>query len=152
MVGPDKDGSLATTQAYARDRGIAARVTFTGGIPKADVPRQFDRADIFLNTATIDNAPVSVMEAMAAGLCIVSTDTGGLPHLLTHDHDALLVPPGDAEAMAAAVRRLVGEPGLAERLSRNARATAEKHAWDRVLPLWEALLARVAVGAPALDA
>jgi len=60
--------------------------------------------------------------------------------------NALLVPPRDAEAMAGAVRRILTEPSLAERLSRNARLRAEAHGWSVVLPHWEELLEKVAAG------
>jgi glycosyltransferase involved in cell wall biosynthesis len=101
------------------------------------------QGDIFLNTTNVDNTPVSVLEALACGLCVVSTDVGGIPYLLEHEEDALLVPPDDAEAMAAAVRRVLTEPGLAERLSRNARKKAEGFDWSVVLPQWERLLLEV---------
>lgn len=77
---------------------------------------------------------------MASGLCVVSTDVGGIPYLLENEHDALLVPPNDPEAMAAAVKRILTEPQLAERLSRNARRKAEQFDWSVILTKWEALL------------
>jgi glycosyltransferase involved in cell wall biosynthesis len=87
------------------------------------------------------------MEAAACGLCIVSTNVGELPLLWQDGHDALLVQPDDSTAMAAAVRRILREPGLAERLSRNARAKAEQFDWAVILPQWERVLAEVARGA-----
>jgi glycosyltransferase involved in cell wall biosynthesis len=99
-----------------------------------------------LNTTNVDNTPISILEAMACGLCVVSTSVGGIPYLLEHEHDALLVPPNDPEAMAIAVRRLLTEPGLAERLSRNGRQKAEQFDWSIILPQWEALLISVAQG------
>jgi glycosyltransferase involved in cell wall biosynthesis len=94
----------------------------------------------------VDNTPVSVLEAMACGLCVVSTRVGGIPYLLQHGRDALLVPPNDPEAMAAAVRRVLTEPALAESLSHNARLKAEQFDWSAILPQWQALLASVAEG------
>jgi glycosyltransferase involved in cell wall biosynthesis len=140
MIGPDKDGSVKEVRSLAIKLGIMDRIELIGRIPKKDVPQHFQKADIFLNTTTIDNAPVSVIEALACGLCIVSTDVGGIPFLLEHEVDALLVPEKDADAMAAAVRRIMTEPGLAERLSRNARAKAEKYDWSNTLLQWEYLL------------
>ena len=102
-----------------------------------------DRGDIFLNTTNVDNTPVSVLEAMACGLCIVTTNVGGIPHLLEHEHDALLVPSDDPAAMAAAVRRILTETGLAARLSHHARAKAERMDWSVVLPQWESLIRAV---------
>jgi glycosyltransferase involved in cell wall biosynthesis len=88
----------------------------------------------------VDNMPVSVLEAMACGLCVISTNVGGIPYLLEHEHDAMLVPPNDPEAMAAAVRRLLHEPELSARLSANARAKAAQCDWSVVLPQWNRVL------------
>ena len=145
MVGPDKeDGSLSQTQQTASDLGVANIVGFPGQVSKEEVPLWLQKGDIFLNTTNVDNTPVSVIEAMACGLCIVSTDVGGIPYLLQHEHDALLVPPDDAEAMASAVKRILTEPGLAARLSRNARQKAEGFDWAVVLPKWQELFTLVA--------
>jgi glycosyltransferase involved in cell wall biosynthesis len=146
MFGPDKgDGSLQAAIERAERLGITGRIEFAGAIPKVRVPEELSTRDIFLNTTNIDNAPISVLEAMAAGLCIVSTNVGGIPYLLTDEVDALLTPPGDAAAMACAVRRVLAEPGLAEKLSCNARRKAEQFDWSVVLPEWQALLRAVAI-------
>jgi glycosyltransferase involved in cell wall biosynthesis len=86
------------------------------------------------------------MEAAALGMCIVTTNVGELPHIWTHEHDALLVPPKDPKAMADAIRRILTEPELAERLSRNARAKAEQFDWSIILPQWEAILMKLTSG------
>jgi glycosyltransferase involved in cell wall biosynthesis len=78
-----------------------------------------------------------VLEALACGLCIVSTNPGGIPYLLRDGWNALLVNQGDAGAMAAAVRRILTNPGLAESLSQNARRTAEQFDWSVTLPQWD---------------
>jgi glycosyltransferase involved in cell wall biosynthesis len=145
MVGRDKgDGSLQETQELAQRLGVTARVSFPGGVSKAAVPGWLNRGDIFLNTTDVDNTPVSVLEAMACGMCVVSTDVGGLPYLLEDGRTALLVPPDDPIAMAGAVRRLLERPELSERLSRSARQAAEAFQWGEILPNWEALLREVA--------
>jgi glycosyltransferase involved in cell wall biosynthesis len=147
MIGPDKgDGSLPHTQNVAGELGVCDHLRFSGKIPKEAVPSWMNQGDIFLNTTNIDNTPVSVMEAMACGLCVVSTNVGGIPYLLEHEADALLVPPNNPEAMAQAVQRILTEPGLAKRLSRNARKKAEHYDWSNILPKWEALLTAVAQG------
>jgi glycosyltransferase involved in cell wall biosynthesis len=104
------------------------------------VPEVLNRADIFLNTTNVDNNPVSVAEAMACGLCIVSTDVGGMTYLLDHETNALLVRPDDPEAMADAVQRILSDSDLAARLSSNARRKAEGFDWEAVLPRWRNLL------------
>ena len=102
--------------------------------------------DVFLNTTNVDNTPVSVIEAMACGLCVVSTNVGGLPYLLDDEQDSLLVQPDDPAAMATAVSRILRENVLATRLSQNARAKAEQFDWSTVLPQWLALLRGIGSG------
>ena len=144
MIGPDKgDGSFQNVQDSASILGVLDRFNFPGIIPKHQVPQWLAKGNIFINTTNVDNTPVSVLEGMACGLSVVSTDVGGIPYLLKNDHDALLVPPDDPVAMAKAVERILTEPGLADKLSRNARRTAENYDWSVVLPLWEILLKEV---------
>jgi glycosyltransferase involved in cell wall biosynthesis len=77
---------------------------------------------------------------MASGLCIVSTNVGGIPYLLDSEGEALLTPADDPAAMAAAVRRILSEPPLAERLSHHARQKAERFDWAAILPQWDTVL------------
>lgn len=137
MAGQDK-GLLAETRRRAEEMGLDVR--FPGFLDAEGKRREFAAHDVFLNTNRVDNAPVSVVEAAAFGLPVVSTDVGGIPSLLRDGEEALLVPEGDAEAMANAVRRLLEEPGLAGRLSAAGREVAERSSWTRVRPLWEELL------------
>ncbi len=141
MIGPDKDGSLAKVREEAKRLGVFDQITFTGGVAKTDVPALLSSGDIFLNTATADNSPVSVIEAMASGLAVVSTNVGGMKYLIENEREGILVPPRDADAMASAVARLLSEPGLGSRLSVNARKKAEAHDWKAVLPMWEHVFA-----------
>jgi glycosyltransferase involved in cell wall biosynthesis len=148
MIGPDKgDGSLARTRRVAAELGVLDRLYLPGGVPKSEIPGWLKQADIFLNTTNVDNTPITVLEAMAAGMCIVSTNAGGIRRLLEHETDALIVPPDNPAAMAAAVRRILNEPVLAAHLSRHARRRAEQFDWSIILPQWEALLTAVATDA-----
>jgi len=141
MIGPDKgDGSLQKARQQAVRLGVVDHLTFLGGVRKENVPERLADGNIFVNTARIDNTPVSVLEAMASGLCIVSTDVGGIPYLVRADHEGLLVPSNDAQRMADAIRRVIVEPDLSQRLSYNARRKAEQLDWSVVLPRWEKLL------------
>ena len=83
------------------------------------------------------------MEAAACGLCIVTTNAGELPLLWENGVDAIIVPMNDSKAMADAVIRILTEPGLAQKLSTNARKKAENYDWSVILPQWEALFDRV---------
>ena len=144
MVGPDKhDGSLDATRRRIGELGLSRSISIKGRVPKRAIPDVLTRADIFLNTSTIDNMPVTVAEAMAAGLCIVSTDVGGMPDLIENGKEGILVPSGDADAMAAAVRAVLMERGLAARLSADAAARAQGFDWGVVVPMWEELLKSV---------
>jgi len=150
MIGPDKrDGSLEGVRSAVRALGLQDHVQLPGSIPKADVPPWLSEGDVFLNTTSVDNAPVSVLEAQACGLCVVSTDAGGLPYVLSNEQDALLVSSRDPDAMAAAVRRILTEPGLGERLSRQGRTNATEHDWEVLLPEWKRLFQMAAARAGA---
>jgi len=144
MAGPDKDGSLAEVKAVAAVEGVFELIEFTGKVHKEAVPAVLNRADIFINTTTVDNLPTSVLEALACGLCVVSTNVGGIPFLVEHGKDGFLVPQGDPDAMAATVIRILREPGLAGKLSTNGRRKAEQFDWETVLPMWEALFESLA--------
>ncbi len=141
MIGPVRDGTLhADMLRYLEEHELANHVQLVGGIPHADVPRWLEQADIFINTTTIDNTPVSILEALACGLCVVTTNVGGIPFLLKDERDALLVPTSDSQAMATAVRRCLYEPNLAATLSQGGRRLTAGLDWSVILPQWETLL------------
>jgi glycosyltransferase involved in cell wall biosynthesis len=147
MVGPDRgDGTYERTVQVARELGVDGNVEFRGPVPKSNLPTVFADSDIFLNTTNVDNTPVTVVEAMASGLCVVSTSVGGIPYLVQHERDALLVPADDPAAMSAAIRRVLTTPTLAEQLSTRGRQNALARDWSLLLPQWERLLRSVANG------
>jgi glycosyltransferase involved in cell wall biosynthesis len=144
MVGPDKgDGSLQATKQAAAELGVSGRIHFTGGVPKQEIPRYLDRGDIFINTTNVDNTPVSVLEAMACGLCVVSTNVGGMPDLVDDGVNALLVPPNDKTAMTDAIRRVLQQEGLAQSLSHQAHCYVQQFDWVEILPRWNTLIEEV---------
>ncbi|MFN9892601.1 MAG: glycosyltransferase, partial [Acidobacteriota bacterium] len=134
------EGSFPATLQLAELRVVGPRQHLRGGVANAQVPAQIQRGDIFLNTARIDNTPVSVLEAMACGLPVVSTNVGGIPYLLTPGRTGLLTAPDNAGAMAAAIRALLRNPALAAGLSAAGRDLAAACGWSRVLPQWQQLL------------
>jgi len=144
MVGPDKgDGSLERMVAEAQSLGVIDRIKVIGGVPREEVPQFLEAGEIFINTTNIDNTPLSVIEAMACGLPIVTTNVGGIPWLVEDGVDGLLVPPDDPEVMAEAVERILKAPDLAGKLSQNARQIAEGFDWSLVLPKWENLFTKI---------
>ncbi len=100
-------------------------------------------ARLGLSDAVIDNTPVSVIEAFAMGLPVVSTDVGGIRDLLGDGVCGLLVPDDDVQAMAAAILRLVRDPQLSGRLSSNGRSVAEGSSWEQIHAQWERLFSEL---------
>jgi len=135
MAGQEK-GLLVATRELAAELGVDSSIRFPGFVSGAEKAALFDDHDIFLNTNVVDNAPVTVLEAAASGLAVVSTDAGGVPDLLAGGEAAILVSPGDPSAMADAVRRLLEQPALAVHLARAARGVAERSAWPTVRDQW----------------
>lgn len=144
MAGSDKqDGTRAIVENLIRNYNLQKEVNWIGQIPRSSVQDFLQSGDLFLNTTLYESFGMSVLEAAACGLCIVTTNVGELPYMWEDGVDALLVPPNDPEAMAAAVRRILTEPGLAARLSANARKKAEKYDWSVIIPRWEALFNKI---------
>ncbi|HER40299.1 MAG TPA: glycosyltransferase [Salinimicrobium catena] len=138
MVGPKKDDSYDECLRYARSKGLP--VKFTGKLSKKKWTELSRKYDIFLNTTTIDNTPVSVIEAMALGLPVISTNVGGLPFLISADIDGILVPPDDPQRMVEAVKNLLRDPQRSAERTRAARSKVEAFDWKRVKLLWQELL------------
>jgi len=123
-------------ERHARDLQLR-NVTFLGRVPPQRMGALYDEADIYLNSPDIDNMPGSIIEAYAVGLPVVTTDAGGIPYIVRHEETGLMVSRGDAPAMAAAALRLLHEPGLARRLSAQARAICERqYIWPAVEAEW----------------
>jgi glycosyltransferase involved in cell wall biosynthesis len=142
MAGQD-NGLEAETKRLAQDLGVSTAVRFPGFLDMQRKIEESDRADIFLNTNRIDNMPVSVVEACAFGLPVVSTNVGGIADLLTHDETGLLVPDDDEERMVDEIFRLLDDRALVARLSANGRRLAERSSWEAVRPQWEGLFSEL---------
>jgi L-malate glycosyltransferase len=111
-------------------------VTFTGAVPPAEISQYYAEADVFVQAPRIDNMPLSVLEAFASGLPVVSTDVGGVPYILTHGVHGLLAPDDDDEAIAACVLTLVGSPSYARRLAAAAHASCSAYTWPVAREGW----------------
>ena len=138
MVGPDKDGSLVLTIQKAKELGVT--ITFTGQLTKEEWWQLAKNHAVFINTTHFDNAPVSVMEAMALGLLVVSTNVGGIPYLLKDKENAFLVNDNDAEEMVKVIDKCSENPIESSLLTKSARASIENYDWQIVKTKWIALL------------
>ena len=121
-------------EQLAAQLGVADAVSFTGRVDNAGMAALYRGADIMLNPSLIDNMPNSVLEALASGVAVVSTNVGGVPYMVEDGRTALLVPPAAPEAMAAAVLRLAAEPALAASLRHAGRQLVQQYAWQEVRP------------------
>jgi len=124
----------AELERLALELGVERDVTFTGRIDNEQIADLYRSASVLVNPTRVDNMPISLLEAMASGLPIVSTDAGGIPFLVEDGTTALLVRPGDASAMAAAILRLVDDRALARRLVAAGLTAVQAYTWDQVRP------------------
>jgi glycosyltransferase involved in cell wall biosynthesis len=135
----------AALEALIEARGLAGRVRLLGA--RDDVPDLLAALDVAVCCSDFEGGPLSVMEYMEAGLPVVATDVGGLPELVEEGDTGLLVPPRDPTALAAALNRLLADPGLRGRMGERAREERRRR-WDlavwarRLEALYAELLAR----------
>jgi glycosyltransferase involved in cell wall biosynthesis len=112
-------------EALVSELGLSGRLRLAGA--RSDVLEWLRGLDVFVHPPTEpDPFPAVVLEAAAAGCPIVATRTGGIPEAVAHERSALLVPPGDADALAEAVRRLLDDGDLANRLRGEARTAVAR--------------------------
>lgn len=130
--GPELD----RLRALALELGIDGAVAFAGRIENADMAALYAAADGMLNPSTVDNMPISILEAFASAVPVISTDAGGITDLVDSGRSGLLVPVGDDAAMAQAMLRVLQDPELARSLARAGLAEAQRYAWAQVRPLW----------------
>lgn len=113
-------------QGLADQLGIAGAVIFYGFVPKGpELWAHFDDADVFVLPSRTEGLPRVIAEAMARGLPVVSTAVGGIPELIEHEENGMLVKPGNVEEFAAMVETVRADPALRSRLATGGRQTAE---------------------------
>lgn len=113
------------------------QLRFAGAVEPTAMRAWYDWSDLYLNASLIDNMPLSILEASASGVPTVSTDAGGIPWIVRHGEDGLLVPCGDAAALAEAALRLLDDPVLAAQLGTRARARVQElYSWPAVERQW----------------
>ena len=127
---------LPKCEQLAATLGVSEAIRFAGRIDNDSIPALFACADVTLNPSTIDNMPISILEAYASGVPVVTTNVGGIPFIAEHEHSALLVSPRDPQAMADAVVRLLTDRSLAEHLVLEGIKRAKAYAWSNVRDQW----------------
>jgi glycosyltransferase involved in cell wall biosynthesis len=111
-------------------------VTFAGRVPPGEIHRYYESADIYVQSPSIDNMPLSVLEAFASGLPVVSTAVGGVPSILTDGVHGLLAPDDDPAAVAARMMTCLERPDVARQLAAAARETCLHYDWPVVRQGW----------------
>ncbi|GIW43241.1 MAG: glycosyl transferase family 1 [Candidatus Binatia bacterium] len=136
----------ARLEKLARELQLQACVTFTGFVPDAEKVAHIRRCHLVVNTSEKEGWGLTVLEANACGLPVVASDVPGLRDAVRHGETGLLVPHGDVAALAAAIRTLLEDTTLRERLGRGALQWAQQFSWeaaaDRTLEVVEAEAAR----------
>jgi glycosyltransferase involved in cell wall biosynthesis len=138
MVGPDNDGSLWKAKKYAEDLNI--EVTFTGKLSKKEWIKLSEDYNFFINTTNFDNMPVSVIEAMALGLPIISTNVGGMSYLIENNEDGILVNPNDAVAFVEAIKRMQTNTEFTTNMALKAGQKVKDFDWELVKKQWVSIL------------
>jgi len=110
--------------------------SFCGVASREQIARFYDRADLFINASSLDNMPVSILEAFASGTPVVSTDPEGMQYVVQHERNGLLSEPGDAAALARNAVRLLRDSALSSRIARNARDDCDRYCWTQVRGRW----------------
>jgi glycosyltransferase involved in cell wall biosynthesis len=137
--GPERPG----LEALAQRLGVANRVVFRGKIPSDELQASYARAAVCVLPSVLDargdteGLGVVLLEAMNYGTPVIASRIGGIPDIVEDGVSGLLVPPGDADALAAAVRRLRDDPALARRLGEaGRRRLREQFSWEAIVRRW----------------
>lgn len=141
------DGEVAKATAAAAELGLASQVQLLGWV-RGDTKRDaLAEAMIYALPSYNEGLPMSVLEAMAAGLPILSTPVGGIPEAVSDGVEGFLVPPGDVPALAARWQQLLNDEGLARRMGEAARRRVEQSfSAEAVLPQVERLYQTMGAG------
>jgi L-malate glycosyltransferase len=134
----------ASLESLAVTLGLR-NVSFVGRVAHHEMGQLYDGADLFLNASNIDNMPLSILDAFAAGVPVVTTDAGGIPYMVSNGRTGLVVPREDDAALAAAALRLLRDDAQSARIAEAARAECLAHyVWPVVGPQWVSLFRSLA--------
>jgi glycosyltransferase involved in cell wall biosynthesis len=138
MVGPDKENLINEIKLFANELNLDIKIT--GKLTKKEWIKLSEEYNVFINTTNFDNTPISVIEAMALGLPVVSTNVGGIPFLLSNYENGLLVNINDSEAMTGAIKTLFSNQILYKTIVSNARYKSETFDWKEIKKDWFEIL------------
>lgn len=141
-TGPEREA----LEKLSEGLGVSDALVFAGRVDNERMGSLYRCADVMINPSLADNMPISVLEALASGVPVVTTNVGGVPYLVEHEKTALLVPVKDPEAMAEAVLLLLNNPAKADQIRQAGLDTVQRYTWPRarvpLLRVYEQLLAK----------
>jgi glycosyltransferase involved in cell wall biosynthesis len=137
MIGPDKDGSQSKFIHEMNRLKLSRYFNLTGKLEKKSWIDLSKNSSIFINSTNFDNHPVSIIEAMALGFPIISTNVGGVPYLIQDGMNGLLFEKDNKIEFAKKIKLILNNPDLCSRLSENARNTALKYDWNVIKEVWK---------------
>ena len=136
MIGSVKGEPYQKVLDRIRELGVEDNIKIPGIMKRLEWHQLSSEYDIFINTTNFDNMPLSVLEAMALGMPVVSTNVGGIPYLIADKEDGLLVPQNNTHEMANAIISLVDDPDKAESIGLKARTRVKEFDWEKVKQRW----------------
>lgn len=139
MLGNPDEYYYSEVHGFVQDHSLVNQVEIRSKMPKKhwiDLSREYD---IMVSNPIVDNTPVSLIEGMALGMCVISAKVGGVPHLVS-DNECIMIDSGDSEALSKAILYLMNNPEHANRISRNGRERAEQFDWSMVKDQWKKVL------------
>ena len=126
------DGSQHNTLVELAKETQLQNITFTGRVDNSEIYRQLDRADIMLSTPTVDNMPVSLLEAMNAGLLVISSRVGGVPYMIEDEETGLLFDSDNADQLAERMLWAIAHSSESLAIVRRARQEVDRYQWTNV--------------------
>lgn len=133
-------------EQLAAGLGLGDAVTFTGRLDNEGMAAIYANADIMINPSLADNMPISILEALASGVPVVSTNVGGVPYLVEHQKTAMLVPAQNPEAMASAILSLIDDRAKARAMMTAGISSVQQYTWpnvrDRLFGVYEGVLTK----------
>jgi glycosyltransferase involved in cell wall biosynthesis len=130
------DGSQRQALEKLKTELALRQTLFTGRVEHEDIVQHYSASDVFLNASRIDNQPLSILEAFACGLPVVTTDAGGIPDVVTDGETAFMVPVDDCETLADRAIELLADRNIATTMIKKARKESLKYTWDVVCEQW----------------
>ncbi len=122
--------------------GLASRIVVRPSVSAERIQELYAEHDIFVFPSLVEGLPNVLMEAMASGMPVVTTETCGMPDIIENEFNGLLIPPADASALEEAILRLADCEELRRRLGTAARETMERFTWERTARMVESLYKR----------